>query len=280
MEGCQSKCNYCIHALLRCSHFMSWAFKSECENRTLGLLQIFVGLVLLELSELSPRAFSQSGNYFSHVVPVMMLLTSVSEKYKIFQLIARAWHRNEPPKSAFWLGSTTYRLHMYRWLIGTQPYLKYEILIKKYFVKKLEVSKNLWVIKKYIFMHTTLKEKAAKIRIHSADMLSHLLIFSPLILGKNLLFHWKIQSSLDTEHSVVVNLFWEPTDGFFHITVLMDGIIPHQAYMTCNDTDTHTFVNCFLSKYQYMKVTSSKHCFVCMAKRKHCLPILLKPHAL
>ncbi len=52
MEGRQSKCNYCIHALLRCSHSLSCAFKSECVNRTLGLLQRFVGLVLLELSEL------------------------------------------------------------------------------------------------------------------------------------------------------------------------------------------------------------------------------------
>ncbi len=58
MEGRQSKCNYCIHALLGCSHFPSCAFKSESENRTLGLLQRFVGLVLLELSELSSCASS------------------------------------------------------------------------------------------------------------------------------------------------------------------------------------------------------------------------------
>ncbi len=82
MEGRQSKCKYCIHVLLRCSHFLSCAFKSECENHTLGLLQRFVGLVLLELSELSSCAFSQSGNYFASVVPVMMLLTSVSEKQR------------------------------------------------------------------------------------------------------------------------------------------------------------------------------------------------------
>ncbi len=75
MEGRQSKCNYCIHTLLGCSHFPSCAFKSECENHTLGLLQRFVGLILLELSEFSSRAFSQSGNYFARVVPVMMLLT-------------------------------------------------------------------------------------------------------------------------------------------------------------------------------------------------------------
>ncbi len=60
MKGRQSKCNYCIHALLRCSHSPSCAFKLECENRTLVLLQRFVGLVFLELSE-----FSQSGNNFS-----------------------------------------------------------------------------------------------------------------------------------------------------------------------------------------------------------------------
>ncbi len=82
MEGRQSKCNYCIHALLRCSHSPSCAFKSECGNRTLGLLQRVAGLVLLELSELSSHAFSQSGNYFARVVPVMMLLTSVSEKQR------------------------------------------------------------------------------------------------------------------------------------------------------------------------------------------------------
>ncbi len=82
MEGCQSKCNHCIHVLLGYSHFPSCAFKSECESRTLGLLQRFVGLVLLELSKLSSCAFSQSGNYFARVVPVMMLLTSISEKQR------------------------------------------------------------------------------------------------------------------------------------------------------------------------------------------------------
>jgi len=80
MEGHKSKCNYCIHALLGLSHFPSCAFKCKCENSTLGLLQRFVGLVLLELSELSSCAFSQSGNYFARVVPVMMMLTFVSEK--------------------------------------------------------------------------------------------------------------------------------------------------------------------------------------------------------
>ncbi len=68
MEGRQSKCNDCIHALLRCSHSPSCAFKSKCENRTLTLLQRVVGLVLLELSELSSCAFSQSGNYFARLV--------------------------------------------------------------------------------------------------------------------------------------------------------------------------------------------------------------------
>ncbi len=82
MEGRQSKCNHCIHSLLGCSHFQSCASKSECENSTLGLLQRFVGRVLLELSELSSCAFSQSGNYFARVVPLMMLLTSVSEKQR------------------------------------------------------------------------------------------------------------------------------------------------------------------------------------------------------
>ncbi len=98
MEGRQSKCNYCIHKLLRCSHSLSWAFKSECVNRTLGLLQRFVGLVLLELSESSSHAFSQSGNYFSRVVPVMMLLTSVSEKQRTDISTDRS---GMAPKSAF-----------------------------------------------------------------------------------------------------------------------------------------------------------------------------------
>ncbi len=55
---------------------------SECENSTLALLQRFVGHLLLELSEFNSHAFSQSGNNFSRVVPVMMLLTSVSEKQR------------------------------------------------------------------------------------------------------------------------------------------------------------------------------------------------------
>ncbi len=40
-------------------------------------------------------------------------------KGQIFQSIARAWHRNEAPKSAIWFGSSTYRLHRYRCNIGT-----------------------------------------------------------------------------------------------------------------------------------------------------------------
>ncbi len=72
----------CKNTILECSHFPSCTFKSECENSTLALLQIFVGLVLLQLSEFSSRVFSQSANYFSRAVPVMMLLTSVSEKQR------------------------------------------------------------------------------------------------------------------------------------------------------------------------------------------------------
>ncbi len=53
--------------------------KTTC---TLALLQRFVGFVLLELSDLSSRAFSQSGNYFSRAVAVMMLLTFVSENQR------------------------------------------------------------------------------------------------------------------------------------------------------------------------------------------------------
>ncbi len=68
MEGRQSKCNHHIHALLGCSHSQSCAFKSKCENRTLTLLQRVVGLVVLELSELSSCAFFQLGNCFARVV--------------------------------------------------------------------------------------------------------------------------------------------------------------------------------------------------------------------
>ncbi len=115
MEGSQSKCNHCIHALLGYSHSPSCAFKSECENRTLGLLQRFVGLVLLELSELSSRAFSQSGNYFACVVPVMMLLTRFGEtKDKYFNRLLR--HGTE---ICDLIRFRTYRFHTYRCHVGT-----------------------------------------------------------------------------------------------------------------------------------------------------------------
>ncbi len=47
-------------------------------------------LLDLELSDLSSRAFSQSGNYFSRAVPVMMLVTFVSEKQRTNILIDRS----------------------------------------------------------------------------------------------------------------------------------------------------------------------------------------------
>ncbi len=47
-----------------------------------GYYKDLLDLVLLELSELSSCAFSQSGNYFALLVPVMMLLTSVSDKQR------------------------------------------------------------------------------------------------------------------------------------------------------------------------------------------------------
>ncbi len=53
---------YRIHVLLGGSHFPSGAYKSECENSTLALLQRF------------------KGNYVSCAVLEMMLFTSVSEK--------------------------------------------------------------------------------------------------------------------------------------------------------------------------------------------------------
>jgi len=90
---------------------------------TLLLLQRFVGFVLLVHSNLSSRAFSQLGNYFSRAVPVMMILTSFSENQRTNILIYRS---GMAPKSAFWFGSSTYRLHRYRCHIGTgistQPY--------------------------------------------------------------------------------------------------------------------------------------------------------------
>ncbi len=122
MEGRQSKCNYWIHALLGCSHSLSCAFKSECENRRLGLLQRCVGLVL-ELSELSSCAFSQSENNCSRVVPMMMLLTSVSEKQRANISTDRS---GMAPISAFWFDSVhTGSIGTGAMLVpgfGTQPY--------------------------------------------------------------------------------------------------------------------------------------------------------------
>ncbi len=120
MEGSQSKCNHCIHELLRYSHSPSCAFKSECENRTLALLQRFVGRVLLELFELSSCAFSQSGNYFARVVPVMMLLISVSEKQRTnistdCSGMAPKWGIEICVLIRF----GTYRFHRYRCHVGT-----------------------------------------------------------------------------------------------------------------------------------------------------------------
>ncbi len=103
--------------LLGCSHFPSCAFKSKCENSTLALLQRFV---LLELSELSWCAFSQSVNYFHMQCRWWYFLHPLRRnKGQIFQPIAQAWHRNEAPKSAFWFVSSTYWLHRYWCLIGT-----------------------------------------------------------------------------------------------------------------------------------------------------------------
>ncbi len=47
-------------------------------------------LLDLEISDLSSRAFSQSGNYFSRAVPVMMLVMFVSEKQRTNILIDRS----------------------------------------------------------------------------------------------------------------------------------------------------------------------------------------------
>ncbi len=106
--------------MLQCYALISRvAFKSECENSTLALLQRFVGLVLLELSDLSSRAFSQSGNNFSRAVPpVMMLLKFVSEKQRTNILIAQAWHRNLRSDSVL-----VYQLHRYRCHIVSVPNL-------------------------------------------------------------------------------------------------------------------------------------------------------------
>ncbi len=71
----------------------------KCENSTLTLLQRFVGLVLLELSELSSCAFSLSGNYFPRAVLVMMDYVRFGEtKYNYFNRSLRhgteMMHRN------------------------------------------------------------------------------------------------------------------------------------------------------------------------------------------
>jgi len=67
----QSKCNFCIHRLLGCSHIPSCAFKSECENGTLALLQRF------------------KGNYFSRAVPMMTMIYVCFREKNIFKLIAQ-----------------------------------------------------------------------------------------------------------------------------------------------------------------------------------------------
>ncbi len=83
----------------------------------IALLQRFV---LLELSELSWCAFSQSVNYFHMQCRWWYFLHPLRRnKGQIFQPIAQAWHRNEAPKSAFWFVSSTYWLHRYWCLIGT-----------------------------------------------------------------------------------------------------------------------------------------------------------------
>ncbi len=76
-------------ALISQDVLLSRNVKTTCTHT---LLQRFV---LLELSDLSSLAFSQSGSY------LMMLLTFVLENQRIIQSIAQAWHRNEAPKSAF-----------------------------------------------------------------------------------------------------------------------------------------------------------------------------------
>ncbi len=58
------------------------------------LQQRFVGLVLLELSDLSSHAFSQLGNNFWEIRSFQR------NKGQIFKSMAQAWHRNEAPKSA------------------------------------------------------------------------------------------------------------------------------------------------------------------------------------
>ncbi len=89
-------------------------------HSTLALLQRFVGLELLELFKLSSCAFSQSGNYWSRVVPVMMLLTSVSEKQRTNISTDRS---GMAPKwgtdICVLIRFGTYRFHRYRCRVGT-----------------------------------------------------------------------------------------------------------------------------------------------------------------
>ncbi len=151
MEGRQSKCNFCIHALLGCSHFLSCTLSQNVKPHTCVTIKI-VGLVLLELSELSSRAFSQSGNNFSCAVPVMMLHPFRRNKGQIFHPIAQAWHPNEALTPAFWFGSSTYRLHRYRCHIGSG--FRYPTLVvthqKYYFIYFLFFYFNIFV---FYFIH-------------------------------------------------------------------------------------------------------------------------------
>lgn len=57
----------------------------------------------------------------------------------------------------------------------------------------------------------------------------YLLVFCPLVLGKELVLHGQIQSSLDAEHSVIVYILREPPQGLLHIAVLVYRVVPHQT---------------------------------------------------
>ncbi len=64
------------------SRFKSICKMTKCKSKPGLDHSSIMTFVLLELFELSSCAFSQSGNYFARVVPVMMLLTSVSDKQR------------------------------------------------------------------------------------------------------------------------------------------------------------------------------------------------------
>ncbi len=80
-------------------------------------------------------------------------------KIQLFQPISQAWHRNDAPKSAFWFGSSTYRLHRYRCFNGTR--LLYPTLLKT----PAKVSKAFKMVSQFGSLDYTIMVKTADLTV-------------------------------------------------------------------------------------------------------------------